>query len=941
MAIEKVDNYNILDLTPLNSDNENAYKFSVKKWKYDPIVGDGTSTPECGQFINDNYYDMSTYPHNIEIRWFVEAYTWNMTQLANSTTDVSFYADLSDKVMDISVDIDSSNNIRQSANITFLVKPDDDWWFMRRGYDWRLSSWEGIGDSGVGHITEMNPMWNPVVYKIYQKFTFPNDVPNNREVGSTKNYIFRDDYVFNSKYNPFSYDKRKDIICTTDRYGRKIKFREFGFFIPMSQGYNYDSTSNKLSLSLQSLSYGLTKEGGNVLITPIATFSYMFNMPYNNSPTHKDALNVVEETVKKTMSKYMADNKQTSNSAIKNTQRKTAAEITAINKASASSLPNHKTKIEQETDYVIDLEQKFIDKYSKYQSSHPGLQISGTAQALCENNKNTYSITTYVPTYNPDIGREVMRPKSISIEVDTRQCNVPMPLSYSGEEYYISGTGEDQLVVSTGFYKRYTQDDMASIVYDLATNRVDSVVNSFHMPLSGYNAPTYDGESTSKSEYFFNGFEFDSGVSVMDVAERFISEKFYDGRVWVDENRRLNFSSTPSIKTFQRGYLPYRYYAELIVSEDISYDDKDYYNIVEVYGKDSEYYGVYNGSDGSNFKTTLDNTIHAASAVWHQMKTTRFACEPKIKTLQYDSLESDEECFNMAAFEVWKSTRGQTTITVKVLDNYIVGTNAISHLCGNTFVEYRTMQGSGKTLICTLEKASLSGNVWTWTLKPFNSFSQSYDWFNYKEYLRIITEQYDEYIMASLRHEWMDEDSNNDISAYAKNRLSMPVVLAYELLEDNRLRLYISAIDIGYSVVKVFQSGAGSMNMGNFTGETVKCNGTDKLPYGTKCARNYDDLISGNCIYKVWETSKPLTGACELSFQVQLYSPYHEDSPSSEIVTIKIKELNPVQQNVVEKIYNPDKKEIETVVVEETSYNYLMDEKRDILTDENSNQLTV
>ena len=99
-------------ITPLdNGDKEylTDENHSVKKWWYQ---GDAWKS---AQLIKDTYFEPSTYPHNVNITYTVEAYTWRCTNINTYETELTLSADLSNKVISVSYDCDSSSNIQTSA----------------------------------------------------------------------------------------------------------------------------------------------------------------------------------------------------------------------------------------------------------------------------------------------------------------------------------------------------------------------------------------------------------------------------------------------------------------------------------------------------------------------------------------------------------------------------------------------------------------------------------------------------------------------------------------------------------------------------------------------------------------------------------------------------------------------------------------------------------
>ena len=218
---------------------------SVKKWWYQ---GDGWNS---AQLIKDTYFEPSTYPHNVNITYTVEAYTWSCTNINTYDTELTLMADLSDKVISVSYDCDSCSNIKTSATLTLLVPPDDNYWYMNREYDIRYVS-AGSGGTGQG-----NSIWTPQIYLIKETIESKSDVATMRGIAHTST----------AHGNRFD-----DNVYTVNKMERSL-----GFFLPESGGYSYDETTSTLTIQLQGLSYGLTSEYGNRIITPYQSFDYYFD----------------------------------------------------------------------------------------------------------------------------------------------------------------------------------------------------------------------------------------------------------------------------------------------------------------------------------------------------------------------------------------------------------------------------------------------------------------------------------------------------------------------------------------------------------------------------------------------------------------------------------------------------------------------------------------
>ncbi len=296
---------------------------------------------------------------------------------------------------------------------------------------------------------------------------------------------------------------------------------------------------------------------------------------------------------------------------------------------------------------------------------------------------------------------------------------------------------------------------------------------------------------------------------------------------------------------------------------------------------------------------------------------------PKTQVIHDESIESDEECFQRAVKETWKSSRGHTKITEKLSDNMIDGTDKMSHVAGESFIEYRTLQGSGKTILCNLEKASLSNGIWTWVLTPFFSFAPVYDDLSSGFYKRWKTEHYDEWIAYKYNAQWLNSsaDGNNLLTFKQKNTLAKPVFSGWELLKGHILRLYISSDDIDISVVKMWTAASdGASNYGTFLGESVKTGGSE----------------NSNC--KIFDY--PITQNGKYTFVCGLYSPYREQS-TSEPFDVYVTGVY-VPETQIKDDSKPDESGSGsgTIIIPRHTP-YLTDEFGNKLTDESNNRLTI
>lgn len=754
--------------------------------------------------IKDDYFEPTCYSESINIKFKAEIYEWNCTTTDPYDTEITLNKDLSDKVVNVTYDCDSGSDIKTSAALTLYVPPDDDFWYMNREYDVRSVS---IGDGG-----HRNTVWIPQIYYIEQRFEFNNDTSKATE--SDPNY--------------------------------QINTRILGFFIPDSGNYLYNTVTNQLTLQLRGLSMAFTSEMGGGIITPVSSFDYYFDMPYNNSPTKITA--------------YRVETKEN------------GTKTTAVQK------PALKTKEEEEKEYVRNGEEECYNAIPEI-IKQKGV-VFGTAPVV--NQKN-------------------------NVTAGSKRINTPLPLSISGED--------------GGVFKFFYGSDIAEIIYRIAMCRMDAQLSTYHLPLVNYIPPSADCETTSKSLIFPNGWDFENGTSVMEIAKKMLGDKYYEPMIWVDEDRRLCIEARATYPNEYRNYIPYRDIQKQIIDETISMDDNDFYTVTEVFGKNGEYYGVYDGTFDA-FKTILGNTHES---VLGNMTASFLSKIPKTQVIHDESIESDEECFQRAVYETWKSSRGHTKITVKLADNMIRGTERMSHVVGESFVEYRTLQGGGKTILCNLEKASLSNNVWTWELTPFDSFAPIYDDLSSGYYIRWKTEHYDEWLGYKYNGEWLKSspDGSNLLTFKQKNTLAEPAFSGWELIDGHILRLYITSEDMDMSVVKLWTaSHDGASNYGTFLGESVKTG----------------DL---NC--KVFDY--PITQNGKYSFICGLYSPYREQSTSLPfdvyVTGVYVPETQIKDDNKPDDGEGGESGGSSGTIIIPQHTPYLTDEYGNKLTDENNNRLTI
>ena len=234
--------------------------------------------------------------------------------------------------------------------------------------------------------------------------------------------------------------------------------------------------------------------------------------------------------------------------------------------------------------------------------------------------------------------------------------------------------------------------------------------------------------------------DFDADVGRADMIQEVIDTAFEGAVYWIDENRYLRISSKPET----RGNLVahWRDYCELFISESISYDDSNFFNVTEVYGKDNNYYAICDESH-------LDGGY--AGVVRKQI-------------LQFDELTSVEECQERANWENYKARYGRQNLSVTLADRYIPQFTNPSSKVGKT-IEYTTVDGD--TNLYFLNKLSYSHNTWTMDLSIFKPLY-------------------------------------NTVNIRSRYTLSKPFIVKHEVIDNSILRLYISGEDINYGAVKIY-----------------------------------------------------------------------------------------------------------------------------------------
>ena len=236
--------------------------------------------------------------------------------------------------------------------------------------------------------------------------------------------------------------------------------------------------------------------------------------------------------------------------------------------------------------------------------------------------------------------------------------------------------------------------------------------------------------------------EFDADVGRMDMIEQVLDVAFEGATCWVDENRYLRISAKPT----ERGELIAKWsdYSPLFISESVSYNDSNFFNVTEVYGKDNSYYAICD-------EAALDGG---------------YASYMRKQILKFDELTSVEECQSRANWENYKARFGRQSISVTLVDRYIPQFVNPSTKVGKT-IEYTTVDGD--TNLYFLNKLSYSNNTWTMELSLFKPL----------------------YDTPEIRKNYT---------------LAMPTIVRHEVINNNTLRLYVTSEDIKYGAVKIYMN---------------------------------------------------------------------------------------------------------------------------------------
>ena len=684
----------------------------------------------------DNSYALDKHQSMNRIRWIVELYEYNTLIKSDMCR---YLCDVSDDIISVSYDCDSSSHIKMSASLTLFVPEENKKWYMRKEHEIPIC-FNGQNGSPL--------QWRNVLYRLREEFQYGG------EHGLTR-------------------------------------IREYGYFIPDNNSMTFDTTTNQMTLQLQGMAAGFTAEYGGSIVAPIRTFDYVFykNGEFSSMIKHYE----VEE-------------------------KKTSTDITGSDTASqggSANINEKKTKVKQKSSVTT------LTQVSENKDKIRGQGgKTGTGSKL-----------------NVSIGEE-------------KEINVPLPITIDN----VKGdpdpyTGEQKMIYYYNF----------SLLYQIATMQCDWQLNKWKYPIKGFN-----GTNFMDSHILTSPLEFDENVTIMDILEKFLDMTLKGYMLWVDEERRLNIDYRRRTRGECR--MTFASYGDLVVDEDTSFSDGDFYTATEVYGKDNESYGFFDASGIYNI-ARFDKTIK-------HFVNRKFG-EQRKQTIVDNSIETDEEAYKRAVYETYRSTRGHETVTVKLRDDWIPAMGFPSLTVGYP-VEYRTMEGETNMMI--LEKASLSDNVWTFTMTYFHDDDSTFDAFSNGRYLK------------------------------------QPIIYNCSIINGDTARLYITGDDVSRAKCCRIYSGNSNenetvyYNIAGFLGETVNRLGNGDFYFDFKI---------------------PSTGV--YSFMAVLYHPAIDEFRGSNRFTVA---LSPTVKAIPDP-YKPDIKPAEE------HKPYLVIPIGIHLTDENGNRLTL
>ena len=414
----------------------------------------------------DNSYALDKHQSMNRIRWIVELYEYNTLMKSDMCR---YLCDVSDDVISVSYDCDSSSHIKMSASLTLFVPEENKKWYMRKEHEIPIC-FNGQNGSPL--------QWRIVLYRLREEFQYGG------EHGLTR-------------------------------------IREYGYFIPDNNSMTFDTTTNQMTLQLQGMAAGFTAEYGGSIVAPIRTFDYVFykNGEFSSMIKHYE----VEE-------------------------KKTSTDITGSDTASqggSANINEKKTKVKQKSSITT------LTQVSENKDKIRGQGgKTGTGSKL-----------------NVSIGEE-------------KEINVPLPITINNVEGDPDPyTGEQKMIYYYNF----------SLLYQIATMQCDWQLNKWKYPIKGFN-----GTNFMDSHILTSPLEFDENVTIMDILEKFLEMTLKGYMIWVDEDRRLNIDYRRRTRGECR--MTFASYGDLVIDEETSFTDNEFYTATEVYGKDNESYGFFDAS---------------------------------------------------------------------------------------------------------------------------------------------------------------------------------------------------------------------------------------------------------------------------------------------------------------------------------------------------------
>lgn len=269
-------------------------------------------------------------------------------------------------------------------------------------------------------------------------------------------------------------------------------------------------------------------------------------------------------------------------------------------------------------------------------------------------------------------------------------------------------------------------------------------------------------------ETLYQEKEFDADCSRADVINHIVDSLYVGGRYWIDENCYFRIRGKQELR--KSLVMKWKDYSNLFISESISYNDSGYYNTSIARGEIT--------MDGGTIPTL--GYFEESDAVESQGY--------RVQYINNKSLQSDDECEDLAAFETYKAMWGKESVTVELQDAYIPEFRYPS-LCVGKTIEYKTT--FGYTTDFTINQIKFGDSKITLDLTPFKP-------------------------LYPVEHSKTVQD----------NTLGTPIITHHEVKEiDGKyyVRLYIEGDDVDYGFVKIYQAATiFTTEGGTISGENAK-----------------------------------------------------------------------------------------------------------------------